>query len=218
MQALLVVDIDHYNNWKPDDIEEDGQKHQVAREIKRALKEKRAGNEIIVFIVLSHRDKITGQEIQLNRNPQSIVKNQSLMQRMLNRIKTNRPSDAESESWECFVCDKLPEDNRLAPFLEHRHQEPFEAVFIKTENDAFTNKELAPYLRSKGVDEVVLVGCSTFHCILETAKGALKAGFDVSLLSTCAYEPFSEKTKSQEDWLEYAQRGSGQSEFTAKII
>ena len=53
MQALLVVDIDHNDNWGPKYIQENNQKKQVMEEIKKVLKEKRAKKEIIVFIVLN---------------------------------------------------------------------------------------------------------------------------------------------------------------------
>lgn len=219
MQALFVVDIDHYNNWKPDDIEKDGQKKQVAEEIKRLLEKKRARNEIIIFIVLSHRDKITGQEAQLRYNPQDTVQNnESLISKALKKLGINYTQAAiEVESGVCVVCDELTENYRLAPFLEHRHREPFEATFIKNNNDAFTNLKLTPYLRSIGVDEVVLAGCLTFACVLQTASGALRAGFDVTLLSNCVFEPFSDEL-SRQSWIGFAQDGSRQSKFTAKVI
>ena len=40
MQALLVVDIDHNDNWGPKYIQENNQKKQVMEEIKKVLEEK----------------------------------------------------------------------------------------------------------------------------------------------------------------------------------
>lgn len=47
----------------------------------------------------------------------------------------------------------------------------------KSRNDAFSNKNLAPFLRQHGVEQVVVGGFYTCACVLATLEGAFKSGF-----------------------------------------
>lgn len=98
----------------------------------------------------------------------------------------------------CFICDA---PKFLADFLEHEHESRFEPVFVKNDPSAFTNRNLAPYLRSRGVTEVFLAGCSTLACVLATAKGAIRAGFEVTLLERYVHPAFKNDAQKNR-WLE----------------
>lgn len=50
-EALLVIDIDHADNWKPEDIETFPERKKVAGSIKALLDQKRAGDELIIFVI-----------------------------------------------------------------------------------------------------------------------------------------------------------------------
>jgi nicotinamidase-related amidase len=75
-----------------------------------------------------------------------------------------------------------------------RGSEPWKLVFEprddasemlvgKTTEDTFeSNGDLAERLRSQGVGKIVAFGIQSECCVGQTSKGALKAGFDVTLL------------------------------------
>ena len=173
-KALLVIDIDHSDNWKPSDIENDPVRKAIAKNIKEILAEWRARNELIVFIILlTQTDGLTGHEAQYCDADKRI------------------PED-------CLVCDK-PELDRLAAFLDHRHGSALEPAFVKITTNAFSNKNLGAYLRNQGVTELTLIGCSTNCCVKDTAAGALKAGFKVALLTKATY-PQSVQTEADKSW------------------
>lgn len=96
----------------------------------------------------------------------------------------------------CIGCG---DGNKLAEPLSHRHG-LFEPIFIKNDADAFKNPELAPYLRSIGAKELLLVGCNTFSCIQATARGAVEAGFDITLFEDATYPIFG-SVSSKESWI-----------------
>lgn len=91
----------------------------------------------------------------------------------------------------CVVCD-LPSDQRLAKFLRHKHGNGFEPVFRKSTGDAFTNPHLADFLRSRGVNRVILAGCFTHECVRASARGAVWNGFAVTLLKDCSYPRYND--------------------------
>jgi nicotinamidase-related amidase len=101
----------------------------------------------------------------------------------------------------CIGCDR--KENKLAKFLGHRHEGTFEPVFVKTHSDSFTNPKLAPYLESLGIKEILLAGCNTFACIKNTAQGAVRNGFNVTLLEDSTYPPFGSEDgwKTKEEWI-----------------
>lgn len=181
MEALLVIDVDGTDSW-PSSIDElSGEKKRVALAIKETLAAWRREKRLIAFVVLSdsrHRQKTA----QL------------------------RDDDRDKRRWwglkkgkDCIGCD-LPDGCGLAGFLEHRHREGYEPVFIKTVNDAFTNSELIGFLRSKGVGRAVLAGCQTFSCVMDTAQGAVKNGLQVKLLEQCTYPQFSDD-EQKDRWI-----------------
>lgn len=180
MKALLVVDIDHKDGWSPEEISRDSVKQEIASAIQEILTQERMNGGMVAFVIYGNEN--SGQKSQFE---------------VIAPIKQQPREDLESET-SCLVCNPYSHD-RLADFLEHRHDDArFEPAFIKGNINAFTNRAIAPFFKSKGVSEIVLVGCYTDCCVLETAKGAVREGFAVTLIEKCSYFPFGgewEKTK-----------------------
>ncbi|MFP4557215.1 MAG: isochorismatase family protein [Bacteroidales bacterium] len=55
-------------------------------------------------------------------------------------------------------------------------------VIQKKHGNAFTNTHLDSILKSKNVDEILVCGLSTQHCVKFTCLGGVKNGFCVSIL------------------------------------
>lgn len=177
MQALLVVDIDYSCGWDQYGIQNDPDKQKIAEELKKLLRNWREKKGIIAFVTFP--GDVDGQEFQLEKTQ---LKVGSLL----------------STAKKCLVCDRG--SGRLAEFLEHRHGTEFEAAFVKKTCDAFTNNALAAYFRSKNVKEILLAGCSTGACVMDTAIGAVQAGFNVTLIEKCVYPPFGDEKEPKKYW------------------
>jgi nicotinamidase-related amidase len=112
-------------------------------------------------------------------------------------------TDAYQLTAPCIACSN--ENIGLAQFIAHRHFGEFiEPVFFKMHNNSFTNPNLENYLKLHGIDNISLIGCNTYACLLETAQGAMRAGFDVTLLANCARDQITGVINSQaegEDWI-----------------
>lgn len=65
-----------------------------------------------------------------------------------------------------------------------------EPVFRKNVNSAFIGTNLESYLRERGVENLVLVGLTTEHCISTTARMGANLGFDITIVAdaTAAFE------------------------------
>jgi len=65
-----------------------------------------------------------------------------------------------------------------------------EPVFRKIVNSAFIGTELESYLRERGVENLVLVGMTTEHCISTTARMGANLGFGITIVAdaTAAFE------------------------------
>ncbi len=65
-----------------------------------------------------------------------------------------------------------------------------EPVFRKNVNSAFIGTELESYLRERGVENLVLVGLTTEHCISTTARMGANLGFGITIVAdaTAAFE------------------------------
>lgn len=69
-------------------------------------------------------------------------------------------------------------------------------IFFKTDNDAFDNSRLADSLTERGISDLVMGGFFGVHCVLSTARGALKNRFSVSVarpLVADMYDRFHEE-------------------------
>lgn len=65
-----------------------------------------------------------------------------------------------------------------------------EPVFRKNVNSAFIGTNLESYLRERGIDNLVMVGLTTEHCVSTSARMAANLGFNVTIVAdaTAAFE------------------------------
>lgn len=60
---------------------------------------------------------------------------------------------------------------------------PGEPLFKKSVNSAFIGTGLEKYLRERGIDNLVMVGLTTVHCISSSARMAGNLGFNVTVVA-----------------------------------
>ena len=58
-----------------------------------------------------------------------------------------------------------------------------EPLFQKNVNSAFIGTDLEKYLRSQGIENLVMVGLTTEHCISSSARMAANLGFNVTVVA-----------------------------------
>lgn len=77
--------------------------------------------------------------------------------------------------------------NALKPGFEPRNGEP---LFGKTVNSAFIGTGLEAHLRSANIQDLVVVGLTTDHCVSTTVRMAANLGFHVRLVgnATATFE------------------------------
>jgi nicotinamidase-related amidase len=65
-----------------------------------------------------------------------------------------------------------------------------EPVFRKNVNSAFIGTKLESYLRLSGIENLILVGLTTEHCVSTSARMAANLGFNVTIVAdaTAAFE------------------------------
>ena len=66
--------------------------------------------------------------------------------------------------------------------LDGRLRAVNDRYFPKRAGNAFTNRDLDKYLRSRGVSRVILAGVFAHACVCATARGALRRGYRVAIL------------------------------------
>ena len=77
-----------------------------------------------------------------------------------------------------------------------RYGDRITTVMGKKSFDAFTNTNLASYLREQGVERILFAGCVTSLCVNASSLHAFDAGFDVTILSDCT----SSRTPVEQDF------------------
>jgi nicotinamidase-related amidase len=88
-----------------------------------------------------------------------------------------------------FIRHDGPEGDPLAPgepgwpIWQALGQAEDEPTFSKDAGDAFSNPDLAEWVAGQGADEVILLGAQTDFCVTATLKGAMAAGFAVTIVS-----------------------------------
>lgn len=83
------------------------------------------------------------------------------------------------------VMKAMVEGNPLAEFCDEVTPQETELVISKQYASAFFGTTLAATLTAKGIDTLVLTGCSTSGCIRATAVDAVQYGFRVMVLRDC---------------------------------
>lgn len=93
--------------------------------------------------------------------------------------------------------------NKLAPFKAYEGTVEVELaqglsvvnnnIFKKYTGDAFKNEELNSYLKNQDIDEVEIVGVDGAGCVAQTAFGAIKNGYKVTLNTECIGTMFTQK-------------------------
>jgi nicotinamidase-related amidase len=98
---------------------------------------------------------------------------------------------------------------------------PGEPLFRKNVNSAFIGTELETHLRMEGIDELVIMGLTTDHCVSSTARMAANLGFAVTVLSdaTAAFERTGpDGTHFTGDMLHSAELASLHGEFATVVL
>jgi maleamate amidohydrolase len=87
------------------------------------------------------------------------------------------------------VADKFrPWDRRACEIDERLAPEAGELVIIKENASAFFGTHLAPYLIERGVDTVIVTGCSTSACVRATATDAKAYRFKPIIPRQCVQD------------------------------
>ena len=70
-------------------------------------------------------------------------------------------------------------------------------IFEKNKSNSFTAKPFREYVMKQGYEEMVLCGLDECGCVGATAKGAVKAGIKVCMLTDCIGRRFPEQKVNQ---------------------
>ena len=80
------------------------------------------------------------------------------------------------------VKSPLHPDNKGFAFKEAFQPLPNEQHYTKSVNSAFIGTPLENYLRQQGIEQIVVAGLTTDHCVSTTVRMAGNLGFNVTLL------------------------------------
>ncbi len=97
-------------------------------------------------------------------------------------------------------CNRPPYSNivaELGPWLKKDN------VFVKNTYSVFSNPKFEAYLKTKKIEELVLVGLDTDYCVLADCFNAFDRGFKVTVVADCCAS---------------STNGSGSHEAALKII
>lgn len=72
---------------------------------------------------------------------------------------------------------KLTETSALSQIVPELEPRPGEYILRKTQPSAFFGTNLAPWLTSKGVDTLLVTGCTTSGCVRATVIDAMSSNF-----------------------------------------
>jgi len=180
--ALIVVDVNHNNGWRPEQVAASELRQSVQGSMERVLADWREKGQVVVHVIFAISPDYSGQEGQPSKN---LIETKG--GRRLGIFRRGK-DDANKRQSLCLICD-APEILRVAEFIGHRCGS--EPAFVKKARNAFSNAGLAGYLKSEGITTVYLMGCNTFQCIKSTAIGATKEGFDVALIWYAVYPKFA---------------------------
>ena len=104
-------------------------------------------------------------------------------------------------------------------FMDEVRPELGERVFQKSVNSAFIGTNLAWFLNENGIEELIMMGFTTDHCVSTSARMARNLGFKVAVVSdaTVAFERHDNTTTYSADLVHAVNLSSLRGEF-AEII
>jgi nicotinamidase-related amidase len=79
-------------------------------------------------------------------------------------------------------------DERGYDFVEETAPQPGDVLIPKKHPSAFFGTPMASYLIDKGVDTVLICGCTTSGCVRASAADAFAYNFRVAVIEDCVYD------------------------------
>jgi nicotinamidase-related amidase len=92
---------------------------------------------------------------------------------------------------------------------------PSELVLDKNSSGAFNSSPLDQHLHSLGIENLVLCGSATTHCVANTGRGAADRGYNVILVDDACIDPSEE---AHSITMRSFGRSLGATKFTQQII
>ena len=99
-------------------------------------------------------------------------------------------------AWLKPSADEPPKDvvkgNEGHQILDVLTPSPTELVLDKNSSGAFSSSPLDQHLHSLGIENLVLCGSATTHCVANTGRGAADRGYNVMLVDDACIDPSEE--------------------------